>query len=291
MVVKRKTVNSGVATRSCADRGMVAHLRKAGKTCAPEKIVTKAALQAAHKAVVQPRVGAKAPMAGEPRHRGELVDLHDFKDVTELVSAWLRSRPPRSVKSKSVVEPSTKKEPSAQDKEEVSKTKREAKPKSEMVVKRELVNEMMKLKLKVLEGIIDLTEAQPPRQGPPLSCRPSAKHAPVAKTARPSAATPVSRAKVGSVSNPITQTPNAARGKRRVNAKPVAAQSTPVKKTQVVRRLEKVVNTCAPQKLWSILKAAAQASGPSASVGAALRAASSVGTRRQRQVSDASAEE
>uniref|UniRef100_A0A7S4SB17 Uncharacterized protein n=1 Tax=Alexandrium monilatum TaxID=311494 RepID=A0A7S4SB17_9DINO len=314
MVAKRKSVDAGTPTKSGANKSLVARLRKAGSTCAPEKIWSvleaalggrslnlQAALEAARgeasasskrvraatgrqqdeRSSAKPKAASKqkTPAASKKipikREQPELVDLNEFETLVDLVDAWMRMK--GKVKRETSREPSTQREIAAK-KEPRAKREPTLKP----TIKRELVNEIMKL------GIIDLTEGElQPRSA---GRRPSSSGAsPSGKVRSPQTTKQASQAgaaKGNSVS--VSRAGGAVRrslskakllGQRRSvgkvgSPKKKAVDNSPRgKMPQGLKSLNKLARKCDPQKLWTILQAAAHENKPSASIGAALRAA------------------
>lgn len=259
----------------------------------PGKVTVKSKCMLKQNPVAKGKLQVKCEVKGKLGVKHELVDLADFEDIIDLVNAWVHMRKARGGTVKR--QPSGRLQPRA---------KLEPNMKHEPVVKKELAHEIVKFGRKAFHGIIDLTEGERRKQASPKKSS--------AKTRRPVAAPPSTSAKQASPnSRPQARTKNtspcpqgAVTPVRRTLSKKVGQQSNTtrgqgcqanleqqtakvvpaVAAPNIVKRLHTVASTCAPQKLWAILQAAAQAPGRDGGISAALQAAYKVAVPPRRQV-------
>mmetsp|Transcript_93839 Transcript_93839/g.249118 ORF Transcript_93839/g.249118 Transcript_93839/m.249118 type:complete len:364 (-) Transcript_93839:135-1226(-) len=224
----------------------------------------------------------------------DMVDLSQFDDLYDLINAWMRT--------KGVV----KREPAAATTRE-NAAKNEPKVKREPMISRELAKEIRKL------GTIDLTEGEPQKRSASGSASAASKvrsHSP-ARTTQATAAKgssarspatnqrmrrSLSKAKLAvqrTLGKAVSKSKEAEKAPRQkipqalAKSKEVATlprQKAAVKSKEAdkehrekmpqgLKSLNKLASKCDPHKLWTILQAAAHENKPSASIGAALRAA------------------
>lgn len=285
VAARRKKLREGLCARTI-EAAVPGRTHRGGQ----RKVTVKSKCMVKQNPVAKGKLQVKCEVKGKLGVKHELVDLADFEDIIDLVNAWVHMRKARGGSMKR--QPSRKLEPRA---------KLETNMKQEPVVKKELAHEIVKFGRKAFHGIIDLTEGECRKQGSPKKLPP--------KPRRPVATSPSTVAKQASTnSRPQARaksTPTCAQGAVKpvqstlskkqssttrghgfqANLEHQSAKVAPaVAAPNIVKRLHTVASTCAPQKLWAILQAAAQAPGRDGGISAALQAAYKVAVPSRRQL-------